>query len=304
MTNEMWGHKCSDGSGMAIAKGEPCNWCDATEPAAPAQAAEPVANERDKFEAFARSRPGRLALDLETWSIDDDGYTSSDTAFAWEVWQARAALAAAPQPAEPSADERERVLREHRLYRAGIVAAPAATVPDGVPVVQEAQPSLTERLQQKCSDWGTYWRAPDAHGVVLTQEQALELLRDALGVEVELQAASGVALDAYPDPKAPGLPKQRRIVRDLIDVARAAFTAADDTEDAGDPDFVKMDRAGYDALSAALDVLDELPDDQPDVTMSGPARAEWALRALLDGICANPADGVETSDKPEENDRA
>jgi hypothetical protein len=151
MTNEMWGHKCSDGSGMAIAKGEPCNWCDATEPAAPAQAAEPVANERDKFEAFARSRPGRLALDLETWSIDDDGYTSSDTAFAWEVWQARAALAAAPQPAEPSADERERVLREHRLYRAGIVAAPAATVPDGVPVVQEAQPSLTERLQQKCS---------------------------------------------------------------------------------------------------------------------------------------------------------
>jgi hypothetical protein len=113
-----------------------------------------------------------------------------------------------------------------------------------------------------------------------------------------------VALDAYPDPKAPGLPKQRRIVRDLIDVARAAFTAADDTEDAGDPDFVKMDRAGYDALSAALDVLDELPDDQPDVTMSGPARAEWALRALLDGICANPADGVETSDKPEENDRA
>lgn len=52
------------------------------------------------------------------------------------------------------------------------------------------QPTLTERLQQKCSDWGTYWRAPDAHGVVLTQEQALELLRDALGVEVELKGES------------------------------------------------------------------------------------------------------------------
>lgn len=54
--------------------------------------------------------------------------------------------------------------------------------------VREHAPALTERLQQKCSDWGTYWRAPDAHGVVLTQEQALELLRDALGVEVEFSS--------------------------------------------------------------------------------------------------------------------
>lgn len=45
---------------------------------------------------------------------------------------------------------------------------------------------LCERLQRKCYDWGTYWRAPDAHGVNLSREQALELLRDALGVEVEI----------------------------------------------------------------------------------------------------------------------
>lgn len=45
---------------------------------------------------------------------------------------------------------------------------------------------LCERLQRKCSEWGTYWRAPDAHGVNLSREQALELLRDALGVEVEI----------------------------------------------------------------------------------------------------------------------
>lgn len=31
--SEMWSHKCEDGAGMAVAKGEPCNWCDATEPA-------------------------------------------------------------------------------------------------------------------------------------------------------------------------------------------------------------------------------------------------------------------------------
>lgn len=48
--------------------------------------------------------------------------------------------------------------------------------------------SLTEQLQQKCTDWGAYWRASDAHGVVLSREQALELLRDALGVEVEFKS--------------------------------------------------------------------------------------------------------------------
>jgi len=43
-----------------------------------------------------------------------------------------------------------------------------------------------EYLQRKCSDWGVYWRAPDAHGVILNVEQATELLGDALGVEVEI----------------------------------------------------------------------------------------------------------------------
>jgi len=71
------------------------------------------------------------------------------------------------------------------------------------------------------------------------------------------------------------------VIRMLAEVARAAFHLADDTEDAGD-EFLRTDRADFDALSAALDKLDELPDDQPGVTMGGPARAEWALRALLD----------------------
>ena len=53
--------------------------------------------------------------------------------------------------------------------------------------------NMTQELQQKCSDWGTYWRASDAHGVELTQAQAVELLQDALGVEVEIKAARGAA---------------------------------------------------------------------------------------------------------------
>lgn len=47
--------------------------------------------------------------------------------------------------------------------------------------------TLTTRLQQQCVNWGVYWRAPDAHGVFLTPEQALILLREALGVEVEIK---------------------------------------------------------------------------------------------------------------------
>lgn len=52
----------------------------------------------------------------------------------------------------------------------------------------EPADTLRQRLQQQCTDWGTYWRASDAHGVDLTHEQALELLRDALGVEVAIAA--------------------------------------------------------------------------------------------------------------------
>lgn len=47
--------------------------------------------------------------------------------------------------------------------------------------------TLVGQMQQKCSDWGIYWRAPDAHGVQPSVEQATELLVYALGVEVEIK---------------------------------------------------------------------------------------------------------------------
>jgi hypothetical protein len=65
------------------------------------------------------------------------------------------------------------------------------------PVAPAAIPdSLCQRLQQQCSDWGVYWRAPDSHGVDLTLEQAEELLRNALCVEV---AIKGLSPHAYAD---------------------------------------------------------------------------------------------------------
>ncbi len=64
----------------------------------------------------------------------------------------------------------------------------AKDVPPGTTVlIDDRTPDdLCGKLQQKCVDWNTYWRAPDAHGVNLSIEQSLELLRDALGVEVAI----------------------------------------------------------------------------------------------------------------------
>lgn len=62
-----------------------------------------------------------------------------------------------------------------------------------------ASKGLRDELQTKCSAWGTYWRAPDAHGVILPIEQATELLRDALAVEVEIttpRIPDGCVVDA------------------------------------------------------------------------------------------------------------
>ena len=74
-----------------------------------------------------------------------------------------------------------------------------------------------------------------------------------------------------------------KVVASLVQVARAAFHAADDSEeimtDDGREHRIMAD--DFDTLSEALDALDELPDDKPGCVMNGPARAEWALSKLL-----------------------
>lgn len=45
--------------------------------------------------------------------------------------------------------------------------------------------------QKRCIDIGfEYWRASDSHGVTCTSEQAIELLQEVLGVEVEIEEPS------------------------------------------------------------------------------------------------------------------
>ena len=74
-----------------------------------------------------------------------------------------------------------------------------------------------------------------------------------------------------------------KVVASLVEVARAAWNAADNGLGvlAEDGIELRVSPVGFDAISDALGVLDMLPDDKPGFTLNGPARAEWALRNLL-----------------------
>lgn len=73
------------------------------------------------------------------------------------------------------------------------------------------------------------------------------------------------------------------IIRELLNIAGLAWRALDDSEEVETPDgrgHVISD-IDFDALTQALDELDELPDNQPGVTMSPAMKAAWALRSML-----------------------
>lgn len=69
----------------------------------------------------------------------------------------------------------------------------------------------------------------------------------------------------------------------LVRVARAAWHAADDSEEIqGDNDLeYRVPSSSFDELSNALNALDDFPDDKPGYVLSGPAKAEWVLRDVI-----------------------
>lgn len=76
-------------------------------------------------------------------------------------------------------------------------AVTPASAAQAEPVVTQSHDTLSHRVQSRCLEWGVYWRAPDAHGVDLSIDQAADLLRDALGVEVNIAAPSVAERDAW-----------------------------------------------------------------------------------------------------------
>jgi hypothetical protein len=98
--------------------------------------------------------------------------------------------------------------------RAAVEASARALAVPAPPV----QPEPPKRIdwQQRCLDAGfKYWRAPDAHGVTCTVEQATALLADLLGVEVEI-AHPSASVQPEPEQRPPYSPAQlRRVARDI-----------------------------------------------------------------------------------------
>jgi hypothetical protein len=93
-------------------------------------------------------------------------------------------------------------------YAAAVEAATVLGVQPADPAAQTApaQPTLRDRLQSRCIQWDAYWRAPDAHGVILTVDQATELLVDALGVEVDIEKTAPPAQPGEPQARAQQAP--------------------------------------------------------------------------------------------------
>lgn len=167
---------------------------------------------------------------FEAWVLKDlleEPVHTSGTDKQWRAWQARAAIAQQAAPAAVPAgwrlvqisdgdirvygpDCESWLIRKDvgegfydfvwRFFAAMLAAAPAAPQPEAQPT----RKSLTQELQEKCSSWGAYWRASDAHGVDLSIEQAVELLQGALGVEVSIAAPSAQAEQADSQPSVQG----------------------------------------------------------------------------------------------------
>ena len=105
-----------------------------------------------------------------------------------------------------------------------------------------------------------------------------ELIRRAFNVRPTEQPSARVELSD----------EQRNVIELLISLARETFMALEDSEERqGDDGRIHViDSINFDAVSDALDRLEELPDDRPGYTLNAPGKAEWALRVILDAGAA------------------
>ncbi|AZG12033.1 MULTISPECIES: hypothetical protein [Cupriavidus] len=104
-----------------------------------------------------------------------------------------------------------------------------------------------------------------------------------------IQYAANIVRIVYEAPasvqRVGGLASHPVVVK-LIEVARCAYLAMDDSEEqvVAQRRCHVVDAGSFDSLSNALDALDELPDDQPGHAMGPAQKAEWALRGSATGV--------------------
>lgn len=80
---------------------------------------------------------------------------------------------------------------------------------------------------------------------------------------------------------------ERKAICALLDVAEQANYALEDSCDSGHPEHNEVPKENIKSLNDALDVLDELPDDQPGYIMGPRSKAEWTLRRFVSGTDNN-----------------
>jgi len=114
--------------------------------------------------------------------------------------------------------------------------------------------------------------------------------------------ATGAADIPSPEESSKVAPN-RAVVDLLVKVASTAFLALEDSEEREGEDgrIHVLDSSSFDALSNALDALDQLPDDRPGYTMGPAQKAEWALRHSVtlqpSAKALTFADGIEAAAK-------
>lgn len=162
-----------------------------------------------RLRATAMAEPGWQMVPIEPTdemeaAAENDYEERGETFPDWKSkYRAMLAAAPTPHPCNPEDAQTEALLmqdensgRDGRRYNEWHASRPdarlnareaAAALP---PAVGAEASDMRDRLQRQCSAWGAYWRASDAHGVEITKPQAVELLQDALGVEVEIKDAA------------------------------------------------------------------------------------------------------------------
>jgi hypothetical protein len=150
------------------------------------------------------------------------------------------------------------------VHTLSIIRDALALAANAAPAQTQGQPS--EEALRELMQCGVAWRDT---GLVL------DGLRRAYAVD---------GIDSITPAKgAEGLSQlEKCTLNALVDVASAAFDAMDNGEETGDG--VNLDPAFATKLSAALDSLENLPDDRPGYVMGPAAKAQWALRRF--GFCA------------------
>ena len=82
------------------------------------------------------------------------------------------------------------------------------------------------------------------------------------------------------------------VIQRLLDLARQVDHALDDAEEVACDGFRShnIDGQDFDDVVEALDALEDLPDDEPGMTLGPAGKAEWALRRLLDPVIRGRAE--------------